>query len=44
VLEGGTSIGEEICKWGPIDWGDVILIHKSEADDEGKMLDRGNIL
>ena len=42
VLEGGTSIGKEIGKRGPIDLGGIPS--KSEADDEGEILDRGKIL
>ena len=43
VLEGGTSIGKEIGKRGPIDLGDICA-HKVEADDEREMLDGGKIL
>jgi len=43
VLEGGTSIEKEIRKRGPIDLGDILAL-KSEADDEGEVLDRGNTL
>jgi len=42
VLEGGTSIGKEINKRGPI-LGDIFAL-ESEADGEGEVLDRGKIL
>jgi len=36
MLEGGTSIGKEISKMGPIDLRDI-LASKSDADDEREM-------
>ena len=43
VPEGGMSMGKEISKRRPVNLGDI-LAHKSEADDEREMLERGKIL
>ena len=42
-MEGGTSIGKEIGKRGPIDLGDILAL-KLEAYDEREMLERGKTL